>query len=165
MFCSGCGKNLADDATFCSGCGKATGGGNPSAKTTQGIGVKAKKKFIVVGVVAVVAVVAIVAIVLFLNIGGSPLVGTWVSEGSRWTDTITFRRNNTGEFREYFDGQIDRVLTFRWSADDTILSFVFDGGFREYNPNFTIVDSGRNAFLEIHGGGIRTALHGQYQRR
>lgn len=35
MFCSNCGKEIAEDSTFCSGCGKATSNGQPPAAPVQ----------------------------------------------------------------------------------------------------------------------------------
>ena len=155
MFCSDCGKEIKDGASFCPECNKAAGGSTPPAKVSQGLNDKQKKNAIIGGVVAVVV---IVAIVIFLNVGGSPLVGTWQLSGALLGGevSITFRRNGTATVEASW-GEITEIETFRWSYDGNMLTTIADIDGWEETSVFSIVGSGRDAVLIMDGE--------QFQRR
>ena len=188
MFCSDCGKEVKDGASFCPECGKATGTSASTAKVSQGLSDKQKKNAIIGGVVAVAV---IVAIVIFLNVGGSPLVGTWDFSHRSFMGPIVegyveFRRNGTGTIRQYQNNDnIMRTVTFRWSYDGDALTVIHEVNeqavidssvihtrmipyvravLMEGRQSFSIVGSGRNAVLMIASGVSGSSSSRLYRR-
>lgn len=61
MFCSKCGKEIADDARFCTACGTATAGGSAnSAPFSRKKNVRIRPSWIIIGILIVIMFISLV---------------------------------------------------------------------------------------------------------
>lgn len=124
MFCTNCGKKVADDAKFCPNCGNPTITNQepapssvppepqPTANKKAPTGSK-KKVPLIIGVVAVVVILAIAAASL---LGGG-------SERDKAIQTV-----KTGYLGTFTDITVEEIVNYTFVGDKNAQGIVWDGG-------------------------------------